>query len=1069
MKRLISGLLALCLCIAMVPIQAHARTTITTPGGASGINYSAAYASKLDNIFQGNVALFSNYSEKFALGQSLNVDRQYSVAGKISGYQCYIYANAVYYYLFGDIPYHGSGISGYWSNSKTVLTNQSSASYSSFSNAGVGFGAYIRTTSNSDGSYNGSSGHSMIVLFYDSSNITYLEGNGDGKGLVRITKETWSEFNTNQVSGKSRKISHVVQCNSAGANSGSTAPAVTHTVTFNANGGTCSEATRSVSSGKTIGSLPTPSFSGMSFEGWYTAPYGGTQVTSSTTVNGDLTVYAHYSYNASKLNFDANGGSLPKAIRTSTVNGINIGRPAGSLVVFNNNVTSPNTNIYGVEVAVAADGLVVAARTYGDENQLAIPSGGFVLSGSFYWENETDIGGTVFVYAVIADYNANPYSTYVSLNYETGEVKVFDSVDGYLAESKRSAEHTTLGALPIPTRDGYVFEGWYAMGSNPVTFYSEFSGTEMRAGWVREDALRPVAAATYDGHTYEVFDYSVPWTKAKELCESLGGHLVTITDGDEQRFVENITAQGNRGYYLIGATDKEEEGKWTWVTGEPFSYSNWDPDYPEPGGEEGEYYASMIAIENPPNKQVGEWNDVKDRIVNNGFYDNSNCGFVCEYDTSECIHNFTSIVTKKPTCTQEGVETFACIKCEYVYTEVLPALGHTEVIDNAVAATCTATGLTEGKHCSVCSEVLIEQTVIAALGHEWTGWMEIYAPTCSSDGVEDRCCGRCLYSETRVIEALDHTYSNGVCISCGVPEDMRALEIVTQPVDYIGVINTNAIFTVEVNKDHVFYEWYCSSDGETWTKSNATGCTTNTLTVPIVSDNPAEQYRCVITDVGGSEVITNSVRVILRSEPSCAISVSNASAIAGSTVTLDVDISNNPGFSVLNVAFLYNKDYLTLTNVENLLTSMTMTRETTVVWDSANDYTGNGTICRLTFDVAENTPEGDYEIQVLFLSASNMDFEEVNMVGVSGKLQVSAVVYGDVNGDGKISSVDLAMLRRYIACIDPITGESTVAVKAGADCNGNGKVDSIDLAMLRRYLACVDPITGESTVTMGPK
>ena len=94
-KRLISGLLALCLCFAIIPVHVDARTTITTPAGASGSDYSAAYASKLDNIFQGSVALFSNYSEKFALGKSLNVNRQYAVAGKISGYQCYIYATAV--------------------------------------------------------------------------------------------------------------------------------------------------------------------------------------------------------------------------------------------------------------------------------------------------------------------------------------------------------------------------------------------------------------------------------------------------------------------------------------------------------------------------------------------------------------------------------------------------------------------------------------------------------------------------------------------------------------------------------------------------------------------------------------------------------------------------------------------------------------------------------------------------------------------------------------------------------------------------------------------------------------
>lgn len=44
---------------------------------------------------------------------------------------------------------------------------------------------------------------------------------------------------------------------------------------------------------------------------------------------------------------------------------------------------------------------------------------------------------------------------------------------------------------------------------------------------------------------------------------------------------------------------------------------------------------------------------------------------------------------------------------------------HKAVADPAVAATCTTAGLTEGKHCSVCSAVLVAQSEIPALGHSW--------------------------------------------------------------------------------------------------------------------------------------------------------------------------------------------------------------------------------------------------------------------------------------------------------------------------------------------------------------
>ena len=65
------------------------------------------------------------------------------------------------------------------------------------------------------------------------------------------------------------------------------------TVTFNANGGT-GNMTRTVVSGTTIGTLPTPTRDGYAFAGWWTTKSGGTLVTGQTIIRGNVTFYAHW-------------------------------------------------------------------------------------------------------------------------------------------------------------------------------------------------------------------------------------------------------------------------------------------------------------------------------------------------------------------------------------------------------------------------------------------------------------------------------------------------------------------------------------------------------------------------------------------------------------------------------------------------------------------------------------------------------------------------------------------------------------------------------------------------------
>lgn len=69
-----------------------------------------------------------------------------------------------------------------------------------------------------------------------------------------------------------------------------------YTVTFNANGGSVSTSSKKVTKDATYGTLPTPTRSGYSFTGWYTASSGGTKITDSTkvTITQNQTLYAHW-------------------------------------------------------------------------------------------------------------------------------------------------------------------------------------------------------------------------------------------------------------------------------------------------------------------------------------------------------------------------------------------------------------------------------------------------------------------------------------------------------------------------------------------------------------------------------------------------------------------------------------------------------------------------------------------------------------------------------------------------------------------------------------------------------
>ncbi len=137
------------------------------------------------------------------------------------------------------------------------------------------------------------------------------------------------------------------------------------------------------------------------------------------------------------------------------------------------------------------------------------------------------------------------------------------------------------------------------------------------------------------------------------------------------------------------------------------------------------------------------------------------CGAECGEPDTVNGHNWITDVAVAATCTATGfTEGRHCTRCgETVEQKEVPALGHIWITDEAKEPTCTETGLTEGKHCTRCGEILTKQEEVAALDHTWDVAPAV-APTCTKTGLtEGKRCTRCgeTVAQTEV-PALGHDW-----------------------------------------------------------------------------------------------------------------------------------------------------------------------------------------------------------------------------------------------------------------------------------------------------------------------
>ncbi len=275
--------------------------------------------------------------------------------------------------------------------------------------------------SNENNNSNGSNGSSEN----NNSGNNVVNGNiGDNNnnaGNNDVVDTNGSEENNNTSNNASNGNISFSGGGSSGGGGGSSDSDVKYTVTFNSNGGSTVTA-QAIEAGSLAKKPENPIREGYVFDDWYTAADGGQKFDFNTAITGDITLYAHWSEKIGTytVTFDSNGGSMVTAQAVEK----------GNLAVQPEN---PSREGY------IFDGWYTAA------------------SNGEKFDFNTAITGNITLYAHWSE-NVGTYTV------------TFDSNGGSMVTAQ-AVEKGNLAVQPEnPSREGYVFDGWYTAASDGEKF-----------------------------------------------------------------------------------------------------------------------------------------------------------------------------------------------------------------------------------------------------------------------------------------------------------------------------------------------------------------------------------------------------------------------------------------------------------------------------------------------------------------------------------------------------------------------------------------------------------------------
>lgn len=191
---------------------------------------------------------------------------------------------------------------------------------------------------------------------------------------------------------------------------------------------------------------------------------------------------------------------------------------------------------------------------------------------------------------------------------------------------------------------------------------------------------------------------------------------------------------------------------------------------------------------------------------------------------------------------------------------------------------------------------------------------------------------------------------------------------------------------------------------------------------------------------------------------SCTVTADSVAGAPGETVTVAVRIADNPGFTNFAIALDYDREHLTLKNIEtkdgatpylcgsNVSINKTWDEDEKeygfVVSASADPVKENGILFTVTFEIAADFV-GEAQVTPVVKYIRNNEavfsiFEEIRATVTSGT--VTSVLVGDVNGDGIIEYNDVMMAYKAFLGETELTSEQMAVV----DTNRNGTVEEAE-------------------------